>query len=179
MNTSLNTTSSSKTKVSPKLQNLIEAFKNSSDKKSRPSFDLQEALRLQEQKIRQQERTRFEAVRREEKTIFSREQQEVKLQIESLQAQIKQLAKDQIGLMKEAEKASFQAVVNPGVYHKNFFERLVHFLNLIRQSIADAKSWLDLANHRAKKRRNYWTQFKQSGTKFSLSQERYMATQAG
>lgn len=146
---------------------------------SQESFNFEEFLQLQERKIRQRERARFETIRREEKIIYSREQQQVKVQIETLQTQIKELAKEQVGLMEEIDKAAFQAVVNPGVYHQNFFERLSHLLKLAKKKIADSRTWLHLHNHRARKRGYYWQNVKKSGTKFMLSQERYMATQAG
>jgi len=146
---------------------------------SQEPFNFEEFLQLQERKIRHRERTRFETIRREEKIIYSREQQQVKVQIETVQTQIKELAKEQVGLMKEIDKATFQAVANPGVYHQNFFERLLHLIKLAKKKIADSRTWLHFHNHRAKKRGYYWQNVKKSGTKFMLSQERYMATQAG
>jgi hypothetical protein len=183
----------------PKYQNFIEAFKDIGGSKgpsprtadastqSKPAtnaqleqnFDFQEYLKLREKKIQQQERTRFEAIRREEKIIFSREQQQTKLQIETLQTQIKDLAKEQIGLMKEVEKASFQSVVNPGTYHQNFFERLLSLIKLAKKKIVESKTWLQLHNQRAQKRSAYWQGCKKSGTSFMLSGERTVATQTG
>jgi len=142
-------------------------------------FKFEDYLDQQEKKIRKQERTHFEAIRREEKIIFSREQQQVKIQIETLQTQIKQLAQEQVGLMKEVDKASFQATVNPGVYHQNFFERLIHLIKIAKKKISESRSWLSLHNHRAGAKNHYWKNVKKSGTKFMLSQERYMSTQAG
>ena len=162
-----------------KAQNFIETFKKSSGDKSSPKLDLQELLRRREAKLKQQERTRHENIRREEKIIYSREQQQIKLQIKTLQEKIKQLAKEQAGLMAEAEKAAFQAVANPGTYHLNFFERLINLLELARKKISESKTWLQLSNQRSKRRSHYWGQVKKSGTKFMLSQERYMATQSG
>jgi len=166
-------------KTNKKAQSFIEAFKKTSADKPGSKLDLQELLKRRETKIRQQERTRHETIRREEKIIFSREQQQVKLQIQTLQQKIKQLAKEQTGLMKEAEKTAFQAVANPGVYHLNFFERLINLLELARKKISESKTWLQLCNQRSKRRNHYWGQVKKSGTKFMLSQERSMATQTG
>ena len=129
--------------------------------------------------MRQQERARFEAIRREEQIIFSREQRQVKVQIETIQTQIKALAKEQVELMEEVDKAAFQAVVNPGVYHQNFFERLLALIKLARKKIVESRTWLQLYNHRSQKRAYYWQNVKSSGTKFMLSQERYMSTHAG
>ncbi|MBU1084974.1 MAG: DUF5660 family protein [Candidatus Beckwithbacteria bacterium] len=203
------TTSSSKKPKGPQYKNFIEAFKdigkstvksfakdvvagtakNAVDifTKGQPidnsnpedNFKFEEYLNQQEQKIRNQERQRFEAIRREEKIIFSREDHQTKVQIENLQVQVKQLASEQVGLMKELDQASFQAVVNPGVYHQNFFERLLHLIKLAKKNIVNSRTWLSLHNYRAKKQTGYWSQFKKSGTSFMLSGERSTATQTG
>ena len=121
----------------------------------------------------------FETVRREEKIIFSREKQQIKLQIESIQNQIKQLTQEQVGLIKEIEQTSFQAVVNPGIYHQNFFERLFKLISLARKKIAESRTWLQMHNHRAKQCQGYWSGVKKSGTSFMLSGERTVSTQTG
>lgn len=164
-------------------KNVVDALTSAQTQTDTPApqedFNFEEYLNLQERKIRQQERARFETVRQEEKIIFSREQQQVKIQIETLQVQIKELAKEQTGLMTEIEQATFQAVVSPGVYHQNFFERLLHLIKIAKKKIAESRTWLHLHNHRAQKRAYYWQNVKKSGTKFMLSHERYMSTQAG
>ena len=172
-----------KTKA-PKFQNFIEAFKDTQGG-SQPSdrvnndFDFEAFLTQRENRIRQQERSRMESIRHEEQVIFSREKQQVKAQIETLQVEIKALAKDQVGLMVEAEKAAFEAVVNPGVYHQNFFERLLALIKLARKKISESRTWLQLQNHRNQKRQGYWAGVKKSGTSFMLSGERTVATQSG
>jgi len=179
--------SGKKRKSGPKHQNFLEAFKDSGAAK-RPiqpnqptaeAFNFEEFLNQQEKRIRQQERSRFEFIRREEQIIFSREKNQIKVQIETIQTQIKELAKDQVGLMEEVDKAAFQAVVNPGVYHQNFFERLLHLIRLARKKVAESRTWLQLQNHRSQKRTGYWQSVKKSGTSFMLSGERTVATQAG
>ena len=165
-------------------QNAINILtKNQPQSPNQPSpdkdFNFEEFINQQEKKIRHQERTRFEAIRREEKVIYSREQQQVKIQVQTLQAQIKELAKEQAGLMEEVDKTAFQAVSNPGVYHRNFFERLINLIKLAKKRVTESKTWLQMHNHRAKKRAGYWGQVKKSGTSFMLSGERSIATQAG
>lgn len=158
---------------------LTKGQTNSAAGQNPEAFDFEEFLNLQENKIRQQERARFESIRRDEQVIFSREQQQVKIQIETIQTQIKALTTEQVGLMKEVDKATFQAVVDPGTYHQNFFERLLHLIKLARKNIVESRTWLQLHNHRAQKRTGYWQNVKSGGTQYLLSQERYMSTQAG
>lgn len=171
----------------PKFQNFIEAFKDTgsgkSDKVVKPQpnkgFDFESFLNQQEARVRAQERLRFDQIRHEEQIIFSRQNQETRLEIESLQVEIKKLAKEVGGVMIEAEKTSFQAVINPGVYHKNFFKRLLSLLTLARKKVSEGKTWLMLFNHRHQSRSAYWTGVSKGGTSFMLSADRTVATQAG
>jgi hypothetical protein len=121
----------------------------------------------------------FADLRRQEKMIFTRKEQQTKLQIKAIQEELKKLAESTESLAQEVKVATMQVSVEPGVYHLAFLERLRQFIALFRKRIEESRSWLSLANQRAKRRSHYWAQVKKSGTKFMLSQERYMATQAG
>jgi len=147
--------------------------------KPEETFDFEAYLNQQEKKIRQQEKSRFEITKKEEQVIFSREQNKIKVEIETLQIQIKELAKEQAGLMSEIDKTAFQAVANPGVYHQNFFERLIHLIKLAKKKIVESRTWMQIHNHRSKKRAGYWGGVKKGGTGFMLSGERTAATQTG
>ncbi len=100
-------------------------------------------------------------------------------QITSIQAEIKLLAQSTKELGKEFEIAASQAVVNPGIYHKNFFAHLSSLIKTLRQQVQDSKHWLATTNARAGKRGAYWSGVKKSGTSFMLSSERYMVTSTG
>lgn len=121
----------------------------------------------------------FLDIRRQEKLIYTRTEQEGKLQIKALQEELKKLVESTRDLVQEVEVAAKQAPVEPGVYHLNFFIRLRQTILLFKKRIEESATWLAAFNQRAKKRNYYWTQIKKSGTRFMLSQERYMATQAG
>jgi len=167
-----------KKKALPKFENFIEAFKDTGSDKA-DKFDFESFLNQQEGRIRQQERQRFDQIRHEEQVIFSRQNQETKLEIETLQVEIKKLAKEVGGVMIEAEKTSFQAIINPGVYHKNFFKRLIALLEMARKSVHDSRTCLQLTNLRNQAKSIYWTGVKTGGTSFMLSSDRTVATQAG
>lgn len=171
-----------KKKTSPKFDNFLEAFKDSQGStpaKKADAFDFESFLSRQEERIRQQERLRFDQLRHEEQVIYSREQQQEKLEIQSLQIEIKKIAKEVPQLMVEAEKTAFQLVVAPGVYHKNFFRRLLSLLRVARKNITEGKHCLMLFNHRQQARSAYWIGVKKMGTSFMLSSDRTVATQAG
>ncbi len=120
-----------------------------------------------------------EVVRRQEKLVFSAKEQETKAKVTALQEEVKKLASATKNLTKEVEIAAAETPVRPGIYHETFFEKLISFVKSLTKKIEDASVWLAAWNSRAKKRPFYWAQVQKSGTKFMLSGERYMATQAG
>jgi len=128
-------------------------------------------LRLEQQRI-------FEQKRRQDHLIFSQKELSRQQEIKALQQQLQQLVEETQDLGQEIEIAVQQQIVNPGTYHVNFFEKLRQFIKLMRQKIHDSATWLAAFNHRAHAK-GYWGQVTTSGTKFMLSQERYMVTQTG
>lgn len=120
-----------------------------------------------------------EIIRHEEKLVFTAKERETKAQVAALVEEAKKLAGAVQNLEKEVTVAAFQAPIEPGVYHLNFFQKLISFLRTLTQKIEDATHWAATFNTKSKKRSYYWGQVQKSGTKFMLSQERYMATQAG
>lgn len=121
----------------------------------------------------------FLSLRRQEKIIWTEQEQKTKLQIEATLEELKKLAVSTKKLAQEVKIATQQAPVEPGVYHLSFFERLRQTIVLFRKRIDDSTTWLTAINQKSKKRNYYWAQVRKSGTKFMLSQERYMSTQMG
>lgn len=116
----------------------------------------------------------------QERTFFIQAETQVKQQITAIQEDIHKMAKSLGDLGKEVQIATMQSVVNPGVYHRNFFETLRSLISSLRTKVAESKNWLAANNARAKQKKGaYWSQAKQSGTKFTLSSERYMVTSTG
>lgn len=142
-------------------------------------FNFEDYLKSQERQTSQREYQRFEQRLREEKMVFHRKQEEAKLEIKVVQQELKKLADATQGLSQEVKKATLTMNVAPGTYHDNFFDHIRRVIELARKKISESKTWLETFNHRARRRSHYWFSVKKSGTKFMLSQERYMATQAG
>ncbi len=138
--------------------------------------DVEAAERRGEQRASRRFSNRLE----QERLVFLRSEDDKQGQIQSILAEIAQLAKSVGELGKEVQIATMQAPVNPGIYHKNFFAQLRGFIADIKRRVAESKHWLAITNSRASKRQGYfWGQAQKSGTKFLLSQERYMATTTG
>ncbi len=110
--------------------------------------------------------------------VVTHEDLRTKQQIEAIRQELKALAASLKGLHQEVQQAVAEAPVDPGIYHVNFFERLKSLLTILRQQIEDSRTWLALWTTRRKKM-GYWGMFKKHGTKFGLSSERSLATQAG
>ncbi|OGD62592.1 hypothetical protein A2160_06175 [Candidatus Beckwithbacteria bacterium RBG_13_42_9] len=145
-------------------------------------FNFSEYLQSRENQIRQQERNLAYQQRSTETLIFHQKEEAAKKEIEIIKAEIKKLVLetgDMTTELAEAEKSVMTTTVAAGVYHKNFFDRIRHLIALARKQICESKNWLQMFNSRSNNRNFYWGQVKKSGTKYMLSHERYMATQAG
>ncbi len=145
----------------------------------RPNEPLKLEERQEKEQLRRQLNREFFRVKQEERLVFKQEEQKTRLQIQAIQEELKKLAESTKDLVKEVEVAAKVEPVDPGVYHLNFFEKLKQTIITLRKKIEDSASWLSLFNQRNRKQGFYWAQVRKSGTKFMLSQERYMATQAG
>ena len=133
-----------------------------------------------ENKYRQQW-LRSEQIRREEQVLFSRHQKETQNQVIQLQQEIRGLAKATGDLSRQVDISAMQVPAEPvaSAYHLNFFEHLKRLIRQLKTQINESAVWLAEFNKKSKKRIAYWGGVKKQGSKFLLSQDRYMATQAG
>ena len=132
-----------------------------------------------ENKYKQQARWQAEIVKKEGRVLFTRQDREVKLQVQSLQNEIKSLAKATGNLAKEAQIASLQTSPDAGKYHVTFFEKLRKSIAQLRVQIEESGLWLAEWNRKAQKKNPYWKSAKKSGTQFTLSSDRQVSTQTG
>lgn len=157
----------------------IPSRPQSGDLKAEQPFNFENYLKSRERQIESREKQKYERKVQEERLVFHHKHEEAKLQIKAVQEELKKLASATSGLSVEVKKAVFSAAVEPGTYHENFFDRIRRLIEFARKKIVESKSWMETFNNRSKKRSHYWGQVKKSGTKFMLSQERYMSTQMG
>lgn len=132
-----------------------------------------------ENKYKQQVRWQAEIAKKEEKILFTHQDREVKLQVQSLQNEIKSLAKATGNLAKEAQIASLQTPPDAGKYHVTFFDKLRKSIEQLRVKIEESGLWLAEWNRKAQKKNFYWKSSKKSGTQFTLSSDRQVSTQTG
>lgn len=165
-------------KKGQKGDSFLEAFRDLRE----ANYPSSEALFQKEEDFRERYRRQLEQTRivqKQEQILFTRREKEAQQQVKALQEEIKQLAKATGDLAKEVEITAMQEAPLAGTYHVNFFERLRGLLKSLRSQIQESSYWLASWNKKAQKRNFYWGQFKKSGSKFMLSADRYMSTQAG
>lgn len=122
---------------------------------------------------------KFENRLNNERTLYLQNEQQVKGQIIAIQEEIKAMVKSIGDLGKEVQVATMQSVVNPGTYHRNFFETLRSLIKNLQLKVTESRNWVAASNARAKQKKGYWAMAKSAGTKFTLSSERYMVTSTG
>ncbi len=145
------------------------------------SIELTQAIEEQkeENKVLRMKLAQEQRLRSEDKNLFTQKTQELKMELHALSQETLKLAQSTQGLSREVEVAAMQAPANPGVYHVNFFEQLRNFIASFRKKIENASLWLQASNNRATKRRSFWGQVGQSGSKRLLSPEDYLQRSAG
>jgi hypothetical protein len=111
--------------------------------------------------------------------IYDRQAEAVKAQVEALRQDLQALA-NELGSMAQSTQNAIEAeIAHPGTYHVSFFEKLRHFIILLRKQVSESQNWLELSYNRRQAQNLFWGNFNKSGTKYLLSAEHYMSTSAG
>mgnify|MGYP001607674319 CR=1 FL=1 len=121
----------------------------------------------------------FGQIQQQERLLFKQSEQDTQLQIRGILEELQKLVASTDTLAEEVEVAVQQAPIDPGIYHLSFFEKLRQTIILFKKQIESSSTWLAAFNQKAKKHNYYWGQVRKSGTKYLLSQDRYVSTQAG
>lgn len=108
---------------------------------------------------------------KEQEAKISQKIDEIRFELKALVATIKTVD-------TEVTRAVDDNMVDPGIYHLNFLDRLKTILKLLRQNLSDSASWLKVMRSR-KKERKYWAMYKKKGTEFGLNPDRVVSTQVG
>jgi hypothetical protein len=114
--------------------------------------------------------------------VFDARQVETDRKIAQLTNELEALAKDLDDTnrkAREAQIAVMQNTVSPGDYHIGMLEKLLKVVMILRQSVGESASWLDMFNGRHAAQQSYWGQFHSQGTQWSMSSERAIATSVG
>lgn len=103
----------------------------------------------------------------------------IQRKINEILQELRLLAKSVAKVNQTAKQVAMEETPpQPGIYHLNFFERLLKLIKDAREKVEESEVWLKLFQSR-KREKQYWNMFKKHGTTFGLSQERVVATQTG
>lgn len=142
-------------------------------------LDFDQAQKQKEQEIRDES---LRSQRHREvitQSVFNQKDEQTKEEIKKIQEELKKLAEELENLGNDVQRAVGEEVVSPGSYHISFFEKLRTFIIQLRKRVGESKNWLSISSARKQQKSTYWSGVKKSGTKYMLSQERYMQTQSG
>ena len=134
---------------------------------------------VKEQEILKNKFEQLQQIRYQEQIVFNQKEEQVENQIRNIQQELKNLAGSVKNLDKNIDKAIEQIPAHPGTYHLNFLEKIKQAIILLKKHVEEASVWLEVFSQRTAKKRGYWGQFKKSGTQWSSSSERYVATSVG
>lgn len=144
------------------------------------SLQMNDVLSGKEEGIQKEKRQiKFERTLLNEETKTSREKStELKVELQAIMQEIQKVAVSTGNLAEATKVATISAPAQPGIYHINFFQNILEFLQSFRKKIDLAATWLNSTNRRAEKK-NYWVQYHKKGTSFLLNPESYSQRSAG
>ncbi len=163
---------------------LINSSKTQSPPEQDPNFDFSQWLNLDEEKIAQEnfqkgrQYERRQINHHQEQVVFSSQDRQIQKEIQEVRQELQLLIQTIGKVQQDIETAVVQEVVDPGIYHLNFFKKLASWLRIVRKSLQEGELWLEMWHSRSKQSA-YWNGVKKSGTSFMLSGERSVVTQTG
>jgi len=102
----------------------------------------------------------------------------LRAELNAIMQEVQKVAESTQSLTEATQASMISAPVEPGIYHINFFESILEFLQSFRKKIDLAVTWMHSTNKRAEKK-NYWAQYHKKGTSFLLNPESYSQRSAG
>ena len=130
------------------------------------------------EQARQQERSFHLHKAQETKVLFSYADESLKKEIDGVRQELQMLVASMGKVEAQIEAAMMDNIVEGGVYHLNYFQKLKTWIKFMRKSLDDGAAWLQLSSGR-KSKGYFWTQSDKSGTKYSMSSERNVQMGAG
>lgn len=130
------------------------------------------------QQAKQQERSFHLHKAQETKVLFSYADESLKREIDGVRQELQMLVASMGKVEAQIEAAMMDNIVEGGVYHLNYFQKLKTWIKFMRKSLDDGAAWLQLSSSR-KTKGYFWIQADKSGTKYSMSSERNVQMGAG
>lgn len=115
---------------------------------------------------------------KESQVLFNLADERLKEEINGVRQELAMLVKTMGQVEKQVELAMIENIVDGGIYHLNYFQKLKTWIKFMHKSMEDASAWLQMSSGR-KPKGYFWTQEAKSGSKYSMSQERNVQMGAG
>lgn len=130
------------------------------------------------EQARNQERAFHVHKAQETKVLFSHADESLRKEIDGVRQELQMLVASMDQIEKQVEVAMMDNIVEGGLYHLNYFQKLKTWLKFMRKSLQDGSAWLEMSSGR-KSKGYFWTQEAKSGNKYSQSSERNVQMGAG
>ena len=114
----------------------------------------------------------------ESKVLFSYADENLRREIDGVRQELQMLVASMGKVEAQIEAAMMDNIVDGGLYHLNYFQKLKTWIIFMRKSLEDSSAWLQLSSGR-KSKGYFWTQEAKSGNKYSMSSERNVQMGAG
>ena len=122
----------------------------------------------------------FQAARSKEwAQVFSAKEKQVEKRVLEIREQLKKLITKLDRVESNVTQAIYTQPTESGEYYVSFYDHLLLVVQLMLKNANDANNWLELYNQRSAKKGHYWGAAKKSGTSFTQSNERAVATSIG
>ena len=114
----------------------------------------------------------------EAQVLFSHADESLKKEINGVRQELQMLVASMDKVENQIEMAIMDNIVDGGVYHLNYFQKLKTWIRFMRKSLEDSSAWLQMSGGR-KSKGYFWTQEAKSGSLYSQSSERNVQMGAG
>lgn len=113
--------------------------------------------------------------------VYSHKDKQISRDIEQIRLELKQLAQKIKNFNQEAYKATLTPIIQTRntIYYKSFFQHIREVIEILKQQVDEASSWLAVYNSRCKSKGAYMQGMKKHGAQYMYSEERGLATSVG
>lgn len=130
------------------------------------------------EQAKMQERAFHTHKAQETKVLFSHADESLRKEINGVRQELQMLVASMGKVEQQIEQAMMDNIVDGGLYHLNYFQKLKTWIRFMRKSLDDGGAWLQMSSGR-KSKGYFWTQEAKSGNKYSQSSERNVQMGAG
>jgi len=130
------------------------------------------------EQARSQERSFHVHKAQENQLLYSHADESLRKEIDGVRQELQMLVASMGKVEQQIEQAMLDNIVDGGLYHLNYFQKLKTWIRFMRKSLEDGGAWLQMSSSR-KSKGYFWTQEAKSGNKYSQSSERNVQMGAG